>query len=129
MTTGESWNGIMHDCMVTEPRRGCSNAADTCGSPFLATVYFVSFIIFSCFLMLNVFVAVVLKNFETEVANDPRSPHTFGVQVIQEFGQIWAENNYLHGSTTASRMHIRKLLGFLTKLPRCFGCHGKIRRT
>jgi hypothetical protein len=65
MTTGESWNGIMSDCMVEEPTNGCSEEAGTCGNPNVAIVFFISFSLLSTSLMLNVFVAVVLKNFET----------------------------------------------------------------
>ena len=49
--TGENWNGIMHDCMDDSP---------------FAVPYFVSYVILSGFLMVNLFVAVIVKNFENE---------------------------------------------------------------
>ena len=39
--TGESWNGIMHDAMVT-PVQGCSEAEGDCGS-WLAIPFFISY--------------------------------------------------------------------------------------
>ena len=54
MSTGESWNGIMHD-LETE-----SNGA--------ATVFCVSFVLVVQFCMLNLFVAVILNNFHKELS-------------------------------------------------------------
>lgn len=64
MATGENWNIIMHECMIAPPF--CTAGVD-CGSVAVAVPFFISFHIFSALLMLNVFVAVVLKNFEEEV--------------------------------------------------------------
>ena len=63
VTTGESWNGLMHDCMVRPPE--CTEGED-CGDPIVAPIFFLSYVVLSTFLMLNLFVAVVLKNFEEE---------------------------------------------------------------
>ena len=67
--TGESYNGLMHDAMITEggsaPGR-CSDAEGNCGSPFGAVLFFVSFFILESLVMLNLIVAVVLEAFEEE---------------------------------------------------------------
>lgn len=55
MLTGESWNGLMHDSYVV--REGERNI-------FAAIVFFVTFTIICFLLLLNVFVAVILQNFE-----------------------------------------------------------------
>ena len=60
--TGENWNNIMHDCMITPPF--CEEAKGNCGWPLGAPVYWVSFQIMSGFLFVNVIVAVVLQLFE-----------------------------------------------------------------
>ncbi|GAB5364287.1 hypothetical protein AAMO2058_000956600 [Amorphochlora amoebiformis] len=63
VTTGEGWNGLMHDCMVQPPE--CTEGED-CGSIPLALLFFVTFMLFAFYSMLNLIVAVVLKNFESE---------------------------------------------------------------
>lgn len=60
--TGESWNGLMHDCMVQEDERGlCSEAEGTCSPhPFVAILFFFSFVIISV-ICLNLVIAVILE--------------------------------------------------------------------
>jgi hypothetical protein len=73
--TGESWNGIMHDAMITEeqnPNR-CSNEAGTCGSPIPALVYFIFFTLIGSFVMLNLVIAVILENFSGLASEDEQS--------------------------------------------------------
>ena len=76
--TGESYNGIMHDAMITEeysaPGR-CSNAEGNCGKPTAAVVYFISFFVLESMVMLNLIVAVVLDSFaEEEKAEELKLP-------------------------------------------------------
>merc|ERR1711981_252172 len=51
MSTGESYNGIMHDCRIEEPKCNRSlygeNENGDCGLPAIAEVYFLSFFIVS----------------------------------------------------------------------------------
>jgi hypothetical protein len=47
MSTGESWNGIMHDLEVS--------------SPILAPLFCVSYVVIIMFIMINIFVAVILR--------------------------------------------------------------------
>jgi hypothetical protein len=90
MATGENWNGLMHDCMVEEPE--CSEDEGNCGSYVSALLYFCSFNIFSSLLLLNVFVAIVLKNFEEEVNKDPNNTDTpVARDAIVQFGELWAD--------------------------------------
>lgn len=42
--TGEGWNGLMHDAMVTAERGHCSEADGDCGS-WLAIPFFVSYVV------------------------------------------------------------------------------------
>ncbi|KAF7248946.1 Voltage-dependent P/Q-type calcium channel subunit alpha-1A [Varanus komodoensis] len=62
--TGEAWHEIMLACLSGKP---CDEKADLkgreCGNEF-AYFYFVSFIFLCSFLMLNLFVAVIMDNFE-----------------------------------------------------------------
>ncbi|XP_035997563.1 voltage-dependent R-type calcium channel subunit alpha-1E [Fundulus heteroclitus] len=70
--TGESWQEIMLSCLGGQkcemdpslpPAALTTDHKEGCGSDF-AYFYFVSFIFFSSFLMLNLFVAVIMDNFE-----------------------------------------------------------------
>ncbi len=58
----------------------------TCGSP-MAYAYFVSFIFFCSFLMLNLFVAVIMDNFDYLT----RDSSILGAHHLDEFIRIWAE--------------------------------------
>lgn len=57
-----------------------------CGST-LAYAYFVSFIFFCSFLMLNLFVAVIMDNFDYLT----RDSSILGAHHLDEFVRIWAE--------------------------------------
>eukprot|EP00760_Papus_ankaliazontas_P035339 PhM_4_TR7750/c0_g1_i1/m.105600/K04833/SCN1A; voltage-gated sodium channel type I alpha len=62
MSTGEDWNGIMHECMVEPPN--CSSEEDNCGSP-AAPFYFVTFVLMASLVMINLFIAIILDNFSS----------------------------------------------------------------
>ncbi|CAL8143658.1 unnamed protein product [Orchesella dallaii] len=85
--TGESWPSIMLSCIKDRP---CDPLAlkpeDACGSN-LAYAYFVSFIFFCSFLMLNLFVAVIMDNFDYLT----RDSSILGAHHLDEFIRIWAE--------------------------------------
>ncbi|XP_053247293.1 voltage-dependent R-type calcium channel subunit alpha-1E isoform X4 [Podarcis raffonei] len=90
--TGEAWQEIMLSCLEG---KGCEsdttatsgqNENERCGTN-LAYVYFVSFIFFCSFLMLNLFVAVIMDNFEYLT----RDSSILGPHHLDEFVRIWAE--------------------------------------
>uniref|UniRef100_F6XKU9 Voltage-dependent R-type calcium channel subunit alpha n=1 Tax=Ornithorhynchus anatinus TaxID=9258 RepID=F6XKU9_ORNAN len=90
--TGEAWQEIMLSCLG---EKGCEpdttassgqNENERCGTD-LAYVYFVSFIFFCSFLMLNLFVAVIMDNFEYLT----RDSSILGPHHLDEFVRIWAE--------------------------------------
>ncbi|XP_073667906.1 calcium channel, voltage-dependent, P/Q type, alpha 1A subunit, b isoform X2 [Paramisgurnus dabryanus] len=85
--TGEAWHDIMLAClggMPCDPDSG--NEAEECGSNF-AYAYFVSFIFLCSFLMLNLFVAVIMDNFEYLT----RDSSILGPHHLDEYVRIWAE--------------------------------------
>ncbi|GIY88801.1 voltage-dependent calcium channel type A subunit alpha-1 [Caerostris darwini] len=85
--TGEAWQAIMLDCVKGRPCDPKTNKqADECGSN-LAYSYFVSFIFFCSFLMLNLFVAVIMDNFDYLT----RDPSILGAHHLDEFIRVWAE--------------------------------------
>eukprot|EP00063_Salmo_salar_P033948 XP_014008783.1 PREDICTED: voltage-dependent P/Q-type calcium channel subunit alpha-1A-like [Salmo salar] len=85
--TGEAWHDIMLSCLggkLCDPLAG--NTEPECGSQF-AYLYFVSFIFFCSFLMLNLFVAVIMDNFEYLT----RDSSILGPHHLDEYVRIWAE--------------------------------------
>ncbi|XP_057674670.1 probable voltage-dependent N-type calcium channel subunit alpha-1B isoform X3 [Corythoichthys intestinalis] len=85
--TGEAWHEIMLSCLSN---RSCDKLSGTtgkeCGSDF-AYFYFVSFIFLCSFLMLNLFVAVIMDNFEYLT----RDASILGPHHLDEFIRVWAE--------------------------------------
>ncbi|KAF0036998.1 hypothetical protein F2P81_009872 [Scophthalmus maximus] len=85
--TGEAWHDIMLACLGSkecDPASG--NTEHECGSTFAYT-YFVSFIFLCSFLMLNLFVAVIMDNFEYLT----RDSSILGPHHLDEYVRIWAE--------------------------------------
>ncbi|XP_050979460.1 calcium channel, voltage-dependent, P/Q type, alpha 1A subunit, b isoform X20 [Labeo rohita] len=85
--TGEAWHEIMLAClggMNCDENSG--NDGPECGSNF-AYAYFVSFIFLCSFLMLNLFVAVIMDNFEYLT----RDSSILGPHHLDEYVRIWAE--------------------------------------
>ncbi|XP_036382022.1 calcium channel, voltage-dependent, N type, alpha 1B subunit, a [Megalops cyprinoides] len=85
--TGEAWQEIMLSCLS---HRACDERSGSrskdCGSDF-AYFYFVSFIFLCSFLMLNLFVAVIMDNFEYLT----RDSSILGPHHLDEFIRVWAE--------------------------------------
>ncbi|XP_063067120.1 voltage-dependent N-type calcium channel subunit alpha-1B isoform X1 [Engraulis encrasicolus] len=85
--TGEAWHEIMQQCLSGKECDPESNhTGNECGSDF-AYFYFVSFIFLCSFLMLNLFVAVIMDNFEYLT----RDASILGPHHLDEFIRVWAE--------------------------------------
>ncbi|XP_040216182.1 voltage-dependent R-type calcium channel subunit alpha-1E isoform X4 [Rana temporaria] len=109
--TGEAWQEIMLSCLGD---KGCEpdtsapgghNENERCGTD-LAYVYFVSFIFFCSFLMLNLFVAVIMDNFEYLT----RDSSILGPHHLDEFVRIWAE----YDRAACGRIHYTEMYDMLT---------------
>uniref|UniRef100_A0A8W8KU20 Voltage-dependent calcium channel type A subunit alpha-1 n=1 Tax=Magallana gigas TaxID=29159 RepID=A0A8W8KU20_MAGGI len=87
--TGENWQAIMIACLSGQTCDPESNLEPpkTCGSSAIAYVYFVSFMFLSSFLMLNLFVAVIMDNFDYLT----RDSSILGPHHLDEFVREWAE--------------------------------------
>ncbi|KAK3539349.1 hypothetical protein QTP70_003836 [Hemibagrus guttatus] len=88
--TGEAWQEIMLACL---PGKRCDAESDfepgeefTCGSNF-AIVYFISFFMLCAFLIINLFVAVIMDNFDYLT----RDWSILGPHHLDEFKRIWSE--------------------------------------
>ncbi|XP_035261630.1 calcium channel, voltage-dependent, P/Q type, alpha 1A subunit, b isoform X3 [Anguilla anguilla] len=103
--TGEAWHDIMLSCLggsKCDPRSG--NKEDECGSSF-AYAYFVSFIFLCSFLMLNLFVAVIMDNFEYLT----RDSSILGPHHLDEYVRIWAE----YDPAACGRIHYKDMYSLL----------------
>uniref|UniRef100_A0A672MX75 Voltage-dependent L-type calcium channel subunit alpha n=1 Tax=Sinocyclocheilus grahami TaxID=75366 RepID=A0A672MX75_SINGR len=88
--TGEAWQLIMLACL---PGKQCDSESDynpgeekTCGSNF-AILYFISFYMLCAFLIINLFVAVIMDNFDYLT----RDWSILGPHHLDEFKRIWSE--------------------------------------
>ncbi|PFX23935.1 Voltage-dependent calcium channel type A subunit alpha-1 [Stylophora pistillata] len=81
--TGENWHLIMKACASDAD---CQLTDKKCGSTF-AYLYFISFIFFCSFLLLNLFVAVIMDNFEYLT----RDESILGPHHLDEFVRVWSE--------------------------------------
>ena len=62
MSTGEDWNNIMRDTMNTEADNCIPDK--TCGI-WYAPIFFVPYMMLCTFIMLNLFILVIIQQFET----------------------------------------------------------------
>nr|XP_020474416.1 voltage-dependent L-type calcium channel subunit alpha-1D isoform X6 [Monopterus albus] len=88
--TGEAWQEIMLACL---PGKLCDSESDynpgderTCGSSF-TIIYFISFYMLCAFLIINLFVAVIMDNFDYLT----RDWSILGPHHLDEFKRIWSE--------------------------------------
>ncbi|XP_074929335.1 voltage-dependent L-type calcium channel subunit alpha-1D isoform X4 [Chelonoidis abingdonii] len=88
--TGEAWQEIMLACL---PGKQCDPDSDhspeeefTCGSNF-SIIYFISFYMLCAFLIINLFVAVIMDNFDYLT----RDWSILGPHHLDEFKRIWSE--------------------------------------
>ncbi|KAG5845699.1 hypothetical protein ANANG_G00142030 [Anguilla anguilla] len=87
--TGEAWQEIMLGCTPMKPCEegsGVGHVNEDCGSHF-AIIYFVSFYMLCAFLIINLFVAVIMDNFDYLT----RDWSILGPHHLDEFKRIWAE--------------------------------------
>uniref|UniRef100_A0A7N4Q1B0 Voltage-dependent L-type calcium channel subunit alpha n=1 Tax=Sarcophilus harrisii TaxID=9305 RepID=A0A7N4Q1B0_SARHA len=90
--TGEAWQDIMLACLPGKkcaPESESSNSTESetyCGSSF-AVFYFISFYMLCAFLIINLFVAVIMDNFDYLT----RDWSILGPHHLDEFKRIWAE--------------------------------------
>uniref|UniRef100_A0ABM5F6V1 Voltage-dependent N-type calcium channel subunit alpha n=1 Tax=Pogona vitticeps TaxID=103695 RepID=A0ABM5F6V1_9SAUR len=103
--TGEAWHEIMLACLSHQACDELSNLSkNECGSDF-AYFYFVSFIFLCSFLMLNLFVAVIMDNFEYLT----RDSSILGPHHLDEFVRVWAE----YDPAACCRIHYKEMYNLL----------------
>lgn len=74
IVTGEDWNKIMHDCMISHPL--CSTRFEgnfwqtDCGNATASLIYFGSFYVVIAYIVLNLLVAIIMENFSLFYSNE-----------------------------------------------------------
>ncbi|XP_077296961.1 ca[2+]-channel protein alpha[[1]] subunit D [Arctopsyche grandis] len=90
--TGEAWQDIMLDCtsrpgeVLCDPNSDDKNSTEGCGSS-IAFPYFISFYVLCSFLIINLFVAVIMDNFDYLT----RDWSILGPHHLDEFIRLWSE--------------------------------------
>ncbi|XP_049285338.1 muscle calcium channel subunit alpha-1-like isoform X3 [Anopheles funestus] len=90
--TGEAWQDIMLDCSARPGEVNCDAKSDDAGSPegcgsSIAFPYFISFYVLCSFLIINLFVAVIMDNFDYLT----RDWSILGPHHLDEFVRLWSE--------------------------------------
>uniref|UniRef100_A0A182YN24 Voltage-dependent L-type calcium channel subunit alpha n=1 Tax=Anopheles stephensi TaxID=30069 RepID=A0A182YN24_ANOST len=90
--TGEAWQDIMLDCSARPGEVNCDAKSDDAGSPEgcgsnIAFPYFISFYVLCSFLIINLFVAVIMDNFDYLT----RDWSILGPHHLDEFVRLWSE--------------------------------------
>ncbi|XGW32512.1 hypothetical protein V3C99_017226 [Haemonchus contortus] len=111
--TGEGWQDIMMACGA---QKDCARAGSdeinydkgqTCGSN-VSYAYFTSFVFLSSFLMLNLFVAVIMDNFDYLT----RDSSILGPHHLDEFIRVWAD----YDPAATGRIHYTDMYDMLRNI-------------
>ncbi|NWH64340.1 SCN5A protein, partial [Geococcyx californianus] len=89
ITTSAGWDGLLSPILNTGPPYCDPNITGTigeCGKPAIGIIYFVSYIIISFLIVVNMYIAVILENFNaaTEESTEPLGEDDFDI-----FYEIW----------------------------------------
>ncbi|TKR73038.1 hypothetical protein L596_020401 [Steinernema carpocapsae] len=112
--TGEAWQDIMMACArgryCAQPHSLAINLVKgaTCGTN-ISYAYFTSFVFLSSFLMLNLFVAVIMDNFDYLT----RDSSILGPHHLDEFIRVWAE----YDPAATGRIHYTDMYEMLRNIP------------
>merc|ERR1719266_617989 len=125
--TGEAWPNIMLACAEGRPcdpgslKRNMTTGellepGKVCGNK-LTYVFFVSFVFLCSFLMLNLFVAVIMDNFDYLT----RDSSILGAHHLDEFIRIWAE----YDPSATGRIHYSEMYDMLKNMDPPLGFGSK----
>lgn len=111
-STGEDWHRIMYDTMRTD---NCTPNVD-CGHGYHA-IFFLLFIVITVFIMYNLFILVIISNFEQCYIN-PENPLKKFKSIALIFKNRWNEHTAKSEGLTLQE---NCLVDFLLKLPEPMG--------
>jgi len=84
IATGENWNMLMYDCIDTPPM---CEAGKTCGTS-LAPLFYIIFVLFVQNVMLNLFILVIITQFESYYVSDDNPIKKFSKN-LELFMKTW----------------------------------------
>ncbi|XP_053209905.1 sodium leak channel NALCN-like isoform X1 [Panonychus citri] len=89
IVTGEDWNKIMHDCMITRPycTPGDNYWETDCGNFKFSLLYFCSFYVIITYIVLNLLVAIIMENFSLFYSNEEDALLSYAD--IRNFQNTW----------------------------------------
>ncbi|PAV69811.1 hypothetical protein WR25_26057 [Diploscapter pachys] len=111
--TGEGWQDIMmacsggKECALAGSYVYNRDKGNACGND-LSYIYFTSFVFLSSFLMLNLFVAVIMDNFDYLT----RDSSILGPHHLDEFIRVWAN----HDPAATGRIHYTEMYEMLRNI-------------
>lgn len=106
-STGENWQQIMNSCL-DKPTTLCEmDPTQTCGNDF-AYVYFITFNMICSFLIINLFVAVIMDNFDYLT----RDWSILGPHHLEEYVRTWSE----YDSEATGRMKHVDIVSMLKRI-------------
>eukprot|EP00095_Tigriopus_kingsejongensis_P008699 maker-scaffold483_size159862-snap-gene-0.43 protein:Tk08699 transcript:maker-scaffold483_size159862-snap-gene-0.43-mRNA-1 annotation:"hypothetical protein L798_10696" len=89
--TGEDWNRVLHDCMLSPPycthQAGASFWETDCGNVVAAIIYFCSFYVIITYIVLNLLVAIIMENFSLFYSNEEDALLSYAD--IRNFQNTW----------------------------------------
>jgi len=105
--TGESWNGIMHDCYA--------------GEGIIAILFWLTYTLLAFFIFMNVFIAVIGESFDdNQQTEDENDILALKKKDIKAFRNTWAKYNPMG----ELYMRTSRLSDFLRELPPPLGYQG-----
>ena len=116
-STGEAWNGLMHDSMVTPEFGGCSLEDGNCGS-WLAVPFFVSFVLLTTFIVLKMMIALILENYLKTLRRDRSNVQPEDATAFLEAWSVFDPEG-------TGWLHCKDLIEFIFILPPPLGLSGK----
>lgn len=90
LSTGEDWNKVMFDCSRSK-EDGCVNGVNCAQYPRFSFVFFIFMIIVCSYVMLNLFVLVIIQQFEKYYLSEDENILSKFQTDLASFKQIWKE--------------------------------------
>mmetsp|Transcript_45960 Transcript_45960/g.53019 ORF Transcript_45960/g.53019 Transcript_45960/m.53019 type:complete len:566 (+) Transcript_45960:1-1698(+) len=101
VSTGEDWNVIMYDCIKP---KSCRTEED-CSAPLSAPLFFLSFIIICSFVMLNLFILVILQEYDNN-HRDLDNPVQNFKEYLESFQKTWSQYTQEHSGIKMKERHL-----------------------
>lgn len=102
LATNDNWTDVFRGLLVRPPE--CDPAADECGT-WVAIPFTISFVVLVSMVMLNLFTAVIIENFEKQ---QEQEAWRLNPQSLEEFVTLWSE--YDDGSGSIDPRDLEALL-------------------